>query len=234
MDHLDPDTLIGYADDLTDVISDTDPIQLHARGQLHINAIFNWCTSVGLTINTDKSKAILFTSSRNISLPPLTIGTSNIPYVTSTKIMGITIDAKLNFRDHIDNTLKTSLSKFHIFSRFVGKKWGLSPAKSKWAYETTLRPSAAYGALIWGHSLAVNANKKKALKMEANTLRHVTRAFKSTPPHILYTITNITPLEFYILKSSICDNIITLQTSSLTYIRDRPSSPAYPQLYRTV
>ena len=203
VNQMDPSSIQGYADDLADLIAHKDIDTLHAKAQAHIDFIIAWCFSVGLELNTDKTKAILFSCKRNLSIPPLHIGSVPLTFSSSTKFLGITIDSKLRFTEHIDNIVSKALTKVNISQRFVGHSWGVTPYASKWCFESIIQPSLSYGSLIWFSATNKRYISNKLQKVDSQALKSLTRAFKSCPPHVLYTITNITPISFHLFKSSL-------------------------------
>ena len=231
---LDEESIQGYADDLTDIISDPFFTNLHARAQQHLDIINTWAKSMGLSINILKTKIILFTNRRNITLPPLLVENHPLPYVTSTKFLGIHIDNKLNFNTHIDHIHKSSLTKFNMVKSFIGKKWGLTPSKANFIFHSMIRPSLAYGSIIWNQSLSTSRRKDKILSIDSKILQNITRAFKSTPTHVLYTLTNTSPSDFYILQCSILSlyrlaaQPTFTMTPSLDYLAEYLSSLHFP------
>ena len=200
---MDPSSIQGFADDLADVIAHKDMDILHNKAQTHIDFINAWCYSVGLEINTSKTKIILFSSKRNLSLPLLHFGNTPISYSRSTKFLGITIDSKLRFTTHVNNIVSHAITKFNISRRFIGTKWGISHYASKWCYESIVQPTLTYGSLIWYSVTNKKYISQKLHKVDSRALRSITRAFKSCPPHVLYTLTNITPIGSQIFKSSL-------------------------------
>ena len=203
INQMDPSSIQGFADDLADVIAHKDMDILHNKAQTHIDFINAWCYSVGLEINTLKTKIMLFSSKRNLSLPLLHFGNTPISYSRSTKFLCITIDSKLRFTTHVNNLVSHAITKFNISRRFTGTKWGISHYASKWCYESIVQPTLTYGSLIWYSVTNKKYISQKLHKVDSRALRSIIRAFKLCPPHVLYTLTIITPIGFQIFKSSL-------------------------------
>ena len=200
---LQPDSLQGFADDLVATLADTDPFALHSKAQRHIDHIYSWCLSTGLSINTLKTKIIIFTNKRSFSIPPLVIAGTDIPYSKETKFLGVTIDSKLRFSRHVSEITTKSRARTSVAQKFIGATWGITPYRAKWSYDTHVQSSFTYGSIVWQTALNSKQNLTKLMKAEAASLRSMTRSFKSCPAHVLYTITNITPLHLHIFKASL-------------------------------
>src|SRR5437870_7222710 len=72
------------------------------RIQPYLNDIFTWTKQNDLQLNPDKSTSTLFTpypAEYNTTLN-LNIDNTLIPTIRNPKILGLTLDTKLNFKEH--------------------------------------------------------------------------------------------------------------------------------------
>ena len=83
----------------------------------YLSILFEWLTVNKLKLNVDKTKFLIFTLKRNFVIPEIKINGINIEYVTKITYLGVILDHKLSFRDHI-NLLTTKLARINgvIFS----------------------------------------------------------------------------------------------------------------------
>ena len=128
---LDPSAVQAYADDLICALSAalSDINSLHAKAQCILDIITSWCTSVGLTINTTKTRVVLFTNIRKaVVIPPLFIYGVPLELSPSLKYLGVTLDSKLTFKSHTDKIIASANSKLGTLSRLIGRSWGLRPS----------------------------------------------------------------------------------------------------------
>lgn len=82
------------------------------RNLVKLNA---WCNTNMLTINSLKTKFMLFAKPSNLSTYKdvnLFIGTSKIESCTYYDYLGIRLDPQLSFGPHIDNEVKTATQYF--------------------------------------------------------------------------------------------------------------------------
>src|SRR6267154_373085 len=79
--------------------------------------IYQWCLSNKLTINLNKTNYTIFSHSRKTSVENINIylGNFQIKYTTFCKYLGILIDHKLDWQDHIDFIYKKLLKFCGIF-----------------------------------------------------------------------------------------------------------------------
>ncbi len=91
--------------------------------QIDIYEISKWFESKGLTINASKTKHLRI-SFRNIQLKTYTINNSEIEVVQSHRHLGIIIDSKLSFNQHIDSIVNKALKNFSMFKRLCPRADG--------------------------------------------------------------------------------------------------------------
>ena len=98
------DILIKFADDtsLTGLISSDESKYRESVGKLE-----EWCDDNFLELNVSKTKEVVVDFRRKPSeLDPVTMKGEAVERVSSYKYLGVTIDEKLNFADHVQNTSK--------------------------------------------------------------------------------------------------------------------------------
>jgi hypothetical protein len=126
-----PTLAIGFADDGSLLISGPDPYTLVNLAQTNINKAVAWGKQRGLKFSHSKTTAILF--HRKYSHPEkhlhkLHIDNTPIEYKNMVKYLGITLDHKLTFTQHIKD--KFAAAKNHYSS--TEQPWvscgGLPPA----------------------------------------------------------------------------------------------------------
>ena len=104
----------------------------------------------------------MFTWCRKWELPKdLLLDGKTIDLSQSTKFLGIHLDTKLNFNEHIKYITKKATMSLMQCKRAVGPTWGLTPRSCKWIYEKAIRPILSYGSLVWINAI----QKKHTIKM---------------------------------------------------------------------
>ena len=125
------------------------------------------------------------------------IKNSQIDRVTSVKYLGLIIDHKLNWHEHINEKINTARKMLFRLKNFIGKTWGPSPKLTKYAYTSSVRPIVAYGSFAFSHMLTkghvtkLKSFQRKALMMMGNFRQN-------TPGDALEVITDTMPLDLFI------------------------------------
>lgn len=179
-----------YADDLALVYSATDLIVLENQLQSDMDIILKWCNDNLLQINFKKCQVLVFDKRNFWEDSSLTIsaGNTTIENVKSAKYLGLTIDSKLNFHEHINQLIK-SLNPM-IFA--IRRARNNIKEKSAWLmYHSFIYSRLLYVNPVWN---CVSLGKINALQILQNTvIKCIKRLPRLHPTVNLYTA-DILPL----------------------------------------
>ncbi|KAL5259170.1 hypothetical protein ACHWQZ_G009582 [Mnemiopsis leidyi] len=139
-----PGYLQAFADDIVSLAEGNDLDVIWDRTQKTLNTIMKWCTTKDLTISALKTKVVMFTWNKKWNLRPIVVDNTTIELSTSAKFLGITLDNKLNYNEHINNTTKKATASLMQCRKAVGPTWGLTPKTCIWIYKTIIRPIITY------------------------------------------------------------------------------------------
>ncbi len=205
-----PSDLQGFADDMSlcSIVTARkqpngkqgyDADTLREVTQKSLNAINDWCKLSGLKLSHLKSHCVMFTKRRSWSFSrPLKVDGSVIDVVSTTKFLGLTLDSKLSWNDHITNLCKKSKNILMQCRRAVGPTWGFKPTTMRWIYNVMVKPIISYGATIWinGTKTKHNQDLLNGVQRLANVL--ITGAMPSTPGTALNVITGHPPIALWL------------------------------------
>ena len=87
----------------------------------------------------------------------LTVNGTEISMRNSTKFLGLTLDSKLTWNEHINNQCKKAKGILMQCRRAIGPIWGFTPKTMKWIlYTAVVRPSLTYAWTIWLNGVSKN------------------------------------------------------------------------------
>ena len=142
-------SIVLFADDTNILFSHKCLKQLNEIIQIEMNKITDWLEANKLSINTDKTKFIIFRSKNKKLKDNIKISISNelIKQVKTTTFLGIAIDECLTWRDHLNLITKKIIKCSAIISR-IRHFTNLNSLKV--IYYALVYPYLTYGNLIWG------------------------------------------------------------------------------------
>jgi len=165
-----PNRVVSYADDSYVVVyADTDEA-LKQKIQGSLLNHFEWLTRMGMTCNLGKTEIIKF----NADKLSVKIGQTTLETSSTMKVLGVTIDEKLNWEPHIMKLIAKTRSLLFAF-RYLRRH--LSIADLKLAMNAHLISRLTYAAPVWSHSI----NYKLRLKLRSSyyqVLRVLIRDFE--------------------------------------------------------
>ena len=190
-----------YADDLAAVFCGPDLSTVLNIAQLTVNRMVSWAIRHGLAFSAAKTVAMHFTRSRKNPNGTLKLAEKEISWVTKFKYLGVTIDNKLSWNEHIDNTKKKALSLLFMLQKCVGQTWGVSPKVTHAIYTSMVRPIIAYGCIAWFNGLNKKTNQNKLRSVQALANRITLSAQKSVLFEAMDILVNILPVDLYLQEN---------------------------------
>ena len=114
-----------------------------------INRIHNWTSNWRIKLNESKSIHINF-SNKNLQNLPIFINQQVIPYSNTAKYLGMTLDTKLKWKEHVKIKRKELDLKLRKMYWLLGRNSELSIGNKTLLYRQILKPVWTYGIQIWG------------------------------------------------------------------------------------
>ena len=196
------DIIQAFADDLNLTITGTDTGTIFEQATHYTNCINTWCEQTGLKISELKTQIIFWTREHNIKHPQtIKIKNKHIELTSSVKYLGIILDNKLNWTEHIKYTVKKCIRAIYAAKKAIGKTWGLSPKKLRWIYTAIILPKLTYGAVVWAFDLT-SRNIKTLSKVQHLISVLITKAQHSTAQLALDTLLGLLPLDIKLKQTS--------------------------------
>ncbi|KAI5747058.1 hypothetical protein M8J77_010637 [Diaphorina citri] len=163
--------------------------------QESINNLENFSQSTGLFFSSEKTKAIMFSrkNKQDVNSINLTMSNQRIEVVNSAKFLGLTLDRKLTWINHLKGLKKSCYDRMRILKMLSKKAWGSNRKMLLRLYKALIRSKLDYGSIVY------NSASPKTLLMinpvQNQSLRLATGAFRSSPTVSLEAETSEPNLE---------------------------------------
>lgn len=156
--------------------------------------IKKWSSDLGFSISEEKSAVCTF-SRRRYQLPnKINLGPYEFPCKNSIKYLGIVLDKKLIWKDHINHLTKKCENAINILRVFCKHKWGADPNIALIFYKSLVRSILDYGSIFYGNTY--HTHLKKIDLVRNKCLRLCLGLLRSTPINVLEVESGEPPLEF--------------------------------------
>ena len=171
---------LQYADDTSIILSDLNHIQLSEKCQSSCDKLTAWLSKWRLKANCSKTDLLVFYG--NCDVPKLS--GESINKCSSTKVLGITVDEKLNFEAHLNRCKNTLSQKWNMVKPFIYK--GLSVQTSRFILLNVIMPKTHYLSFLWDFK-----NKFSVYSI----VKDLGRIPFNPPTEHVFAFCNIQPLE---------------------------------------
>jgi hypothetical protein len=166
-----------------------------------------WAKRHGASFAPEKYQLMHFTRRRRHDSADLAstvriAGHEAILQKTSLRVLGVWVDPKLQWKEHIRKAVSKGAIAFEAMSRITASTWGPSMRRSRLLYTAVVRPTVLYGAQVWGVRTDGGPQTPHALKpiqkIQNQCLRKIVGAYKRTPTAALERETAIPPIPLYV------------------------------------
>ena len=223
-----------FADDTSVALSDTDYSNVISNMCVYLRELNSWTINNRLCLNANKTSAILFSNRSHDLITPLVLNINNVQInlFESVRFLGLVIDNKLNFSNHI-NLVCAKLSKtagiLYKISEFVPDTVLIN------LYYSLVYPYLLYGILSWGGAAQVHLQPLELL--HKRIIRIITRSSYLEHTNPLFFNNNILKLSdiyhhqlgIYMYKQK-SDSLISLPTHNYATRRCHDATVPYNRL----
>ena len=141
--------------------------------QESVKEIEKWLKKWNIKVNTQKSINITF-ALRKGECQKIELNGMEIPQSNCVKYLGMHIDKRLTWKDHIKMKRKQLTIKTKKMQWLLGPQSALSLENRLLIYKVILKPVWTYGIQLWG--TASNSNLEVLQRYQSKTLREICRA----------------------------------------------------------
>ncbi len=175
---MEESTIATYADDTAILAVGNNVVEATNKLQTSINTVSNWMKKWRIKLKETKSVHVNFTNKTNFNRIPITINTKQVAYANTAKYLGMTLDAKLRWKEHVKKKKEELNMKYRKMYWLIGRHSELSIHNKLLLYRQILKPVWTYGVQLWG------CTKKTNVKMIQTFQNKVLRNIVNAPWYI--------------------------------------------------
>jgi len=188
---------IAFADDLILATRGGTVIEAENLANIELTKIAAWARDNKVHFNAQKSKTILMTRRKRKERKEvmLYLNSRPITQVKTLKYLGIILDQKLTFRDHINHITEKCSRLIFALSKSAKIHWGLGHEALKTIYTGAILPLLHYGAPIWIKALEKASYKIKFIRVQRLINIRIAKSFRTVSNEALCIINGLTPID---------------------------------------
>lgn len=181
-----------YADDGAMWVSKQSIEAATSTLQLALSCLEQWSHRWGLVISATKTKAMIFTRRRKFNAANLILNDTIIEYAATYKFLGVTLDRKLTWANHISSVKEKCQKSLRLLSVVSARGWGSDYATLKTLYTSLILPKLDYAGFLIG--TAAPSHLLTLDRIQYAAIRTILGVLRCTPVSILEAEANIMPL----------------------------------------
>ena len=172
-------SFILFADDSNLFYSHKNPNTLVNIVNSELIKVTQWIRANKLSLNIQKTKYMLFSHSLNTLPQNNVFDDAPLEAVSSIKFLGVTVDNKLSWRQHIDNICKIISRNIGIINKL---KFHFPPSSLLMLYSSLILPYLNYGILVWGNTHQTLLDRLLLLQKKSLRIIHNSAFLSHTDP----------------------------------------------------
>jgi hypothetical protein len=171
--------------------------------------------------NKDKSKVMLISRKKRKEVKEIHVYLYNKPLeqVTTMKYLGIIIDNKFKYSDHVSYAAERCTKLIHNLSKSAKISWGLTHEVLKTIYKGAILPLLLCGAPVWIEAMKYEYNGLKYVRAQRLMNIKMVKAWRTTSSEALYILAGMTPIIIK-TKEAVKQYIIRKGKGSQTHLFD--------------
>lgn len=163
-----------FADDTALIATGKIIIESTSKLQQSLDSISNWCGSWKIKLNETKSVHVNFTHKKIDTQSRVKLNNIEVPLDDKAKYLGMTLDAKLNWKEHFKIKKRELELKYKDLYWLIGRNSTLTIYNKILLYNQILKPVWCYGIQISG--CAKQANRNTIQTFQNKVLRNIVDA----------------------------------------------------------
>lgn len=180
-------TATAYADDLVIVIKENNLLNLKNKIKVSLEITQRRCSEAGLELNSKKTQWMDI--GRMKSSIDITIKEETVKSDDSIKYLGVMLNDKLNWKNHIKYIEEKSCKFVSIFNKLQFMNKRLTLENRMRLYRQVYLPMITYGNKIWFTDLKYEYQKESLNRMQRRVLLSITKCYITTSNIKLQKIT---------------------------------------------
>lgn len=170
---VEKNTTATFADDTAVLAVADDNNESVSRLNKSLVEIHRWAKRWKIKMNETKSVHVDFTN-KKVNYTQAFLDGKVIPYSNQAKYLGMTLDAKLKWKEHVKKKRKELDLRYQKMYWLIGRHSQLSTSNKLMVYKQVLKPVWTYGVQLWG--CTANSNIKIVQTFQNKVLRSIVNA----------------------------------------------------------
>jgi len=195
---------VAFADDLLLAIKGETVSEAKNLANIELGKISLWAKNNKMSFNEQKSTVMLVSRRKRREQKEIKIYLNYKPLeqVNKMKYLGITLDNKFKFTDHINYAAERCTKLIHSLAKSAKISWELMHEAPKIIYKGAVLPLLLYGAPVWREAMTKELNKLKYTRVQRLIHIRIAKAYRTTSSEAFCILTGLTPVTIKITEAA--------------------------------
>ena len=194
-------SIVDYADDIALIIVGKTIEDVQYLGDMAIEVVGNWLSDHGFSLAVEKTEAVLIARTKKRVYATFTVNDEKIKTKYTIKYLGVTIDTRMSFKDHLRNAglkaSKVARALAGVMPNIGGPKQPRRLLLASVVYSVIL-----YGAPIWTNAICSNPSYGAACRRACRIIAlRVACTYRTVSDIALSVVTRLPPFTLYRLPN---------------------------------
>ena len=187
---------IAFADDFILAVKGETRSEAENFTNLEMSKVATWAKEHKILFNEEKSKVMVISRRKRREERNVKIYLNNrlLEQVNTMKYLGIILDSKFTFKEHIKYAAERCSKLIHTLSKSAKLNWGLNHEALKTMYKGAILPLLLYGAPVWAKAMKHACNRLIYTRVQRLINIKIAKAFRTTSSEALCILTGLTPI----------------------------------------
>lgn len=163
--------------------------------------IARWLTENKLGLAETKTEAVMIIGRKKCGKVELKLGSTLITPSRLIKYLGVQIDKKLCYKEHVQPVCNRAQQTASALARLMPRVDGPSSSKRK-LLATVVECKLLYAAPIWARAMEVGAYRRKMEAVQRKAAIGASRCYRTVSQEALLVIAGIIPIDLMALERS--------------------------------
>lgn len=170
---------IAFADDLAIVLEGRSMNELQKTFEGAVLVIENWCRSAGLRLSVEKSQILNLGKCEPVQCD-LTIDGKQVPVSDKIKYLGVMLDARLEWNEHIRYIEQKANKVVEVIHRMNWTTRRMRLKEKRIIYTQVALPAIAYAHKLWSPNLNYKYQRNRLTRIQRRIILALTRCYRTT------------------------------------------------------
>ncbi|XP_068141777.1 uncharacterized protein [Drosophila tropicalis] len=192
--------IVGFADDVAVVVVAKELKDAEAWCTDAVASVDRWLSSAGLSLAAHKSEAVLISSRKLVERAEIWVGTTRILSQRAIKYLGVMLDTRLCFREHLEYANQRALVSVRSLSRIMMNTRGPKEGRRRLLTSVT-RSIALYAAPIWADAMDKKSYRRDLEATYRLSAIRVCSAFRTVSDEAALVLASMVPIDELVRES---------------------------------